>query len=106
MNRSPLIRLFILNAIADDYEDLPRILKEVSDLGGKSGVTIASAEILPELINLIETDLAKAYRLSPILPVEEIDGVPPPGEIEGCYFWITAKGSAELRSAEWPFGDV
>jgi len=100
--------MFVLDVIADDYENLEQIRKEVNSFGARSGLTIGSDEILEGLISLIEDGLAKAYRLSQTEPVEAIEGQPPPAAMEDYYFWVTKKGR-ELQTSEyedWPFEET
>jgi hypothetical protein len=113
MHRSQLVRMFVLDAIADDYENFEQITKHVTSLSSLYGMPIASSEILQALSDLIGADLAKAYRLSN--EVEEISGMPPPSEIgshnlttaNDIYFWVTKKGAdlQLLHCADWPFND-
>jgi len=93
VKRDELIRMFILNGIADDYENLEHITKTVVALGVKCGLRIDSSEIWHELANLIEAGLAKAYRLLKT-PPEEIKGIPSSEDLDDfyCYFWITDQG--------------
>ena len=108
VERSELIRMFVLDVIADDYENLDKIYGEVGQLAKKCGLAATAREIRQGLLDLIRTNLAKAYRLSPRRPTEEISGVPSPDEIEECYFWVT-DGGRQLQSsdyADWPFDET
>jgi hypothetical protein len=106
MNRCELIRRFVLNEIADDYEELGKLYAEVADLGTRSGLPIEKFEILQELILLIESGLASAFILTTV-PVQQIQGVPPLDKVEDYYFLVTDKGM-ELQLSDdswWPFDD-
>ena len=107
MKRDELTAMFVLDVIADDYESLETIYREVSEFGERCGITFGSAEIRSALLNLIETDLARAYRLSPLRPGEEIVGVPVSSEIDDLYFLPTERGK-EVQLADfegWPFDE-
>ncbi len=84
--------MFVLDAIADDYENLEKIDTHVNRLALECGLTIHSSEVLQALIDLIATGLAKAYRLSTVVPAEEFQGVPTAAEVKDYYFWVTEKG--------------
>ena len=97
MERSELIRRFVLNSICDDYENVDqRILQEVSRDAAKYGWTIARAEIVAALVWLVENGMAKAYTLSGVEPhAIEFQGMPRLDVIEEnfkTYFHITKKG--------------
>jgi hypothetical protein len=83
-------------AVADDYEDLNMILKEVGKQSDRFNLGISIAEILKELAQLIENDLVKTYLL------------PQPGEIRNApaqfnyeeqwiYFLLSKKGVLEVQ---------
>ena len=104
MQRYVLIRMFVLDVMADDYENLEMIYGELHKFGERCGLTLRASEILAALIQLIELGLAKAYWLwQP--PVREIEGVPPLDEIDRYYFWLTEEGrKVQLADYEnWPF---
>jgi hypothetical protein len=108
MDRNEILRMFILDVIADDYENLEKIQNEVGKLGIRAGLGIEPPEITRELIGLIKSGLVRAYRLSPTQPVEEVQGVPPPQEVDGLYYWLTDEGK-EIQLADyphWPFDET
>ncbi len=112
MNRSELVRLLVLDAISDDYENVDQvILRYVSEDCAKCGLTIERSEIGDALAGLIQDGLAKAYLLSGVEPFStELDGMPPIDLIEEnfrTYFYITKKGMDLQRSDRtgWPFDD-
>src|SRR5437879_10981179 len=114
MHRRELVRTFVLNGIADDYENLEQIYKQVASLSADCGMTIQSSEILEALGDLVGAGLAKAYRLSSN-EAQEIVGMPPTDEIESpyltaatdIYFWVTKKGMDLQLSPckDWPFDE-
>jgi hypothetical protein len=64
----------VLDAIADDYENLEIISAHVTGLGTRCGLTVEPLDIERALTGLIEAGLAKAYVLLPT--VKEVLGVP------------------------------
>jgi hypothetical protein len=92
MNRNELTRMFVLNEIGDDYENLEKIAKEVTALGTRCGLTLDLPEISNALMYLMEAGLARAYRLSPTRPNEEIQVVPRrKSNFQICIFWPQRK---------------
>ena len=107
MRRRQLVRMFVLDAIADDFENLEEICKSVTNLGSACGLVVECSEVLQSLVDLIESGLAKAYRLSPVEPVVRIDGVPARDVMCYLYFFVTDEGAAlqRARYGDWPFDD-
>lgn len=106
MTRSELIRMFVLDVIADDYEDLEKIYADANELAERSGLSIQKSEILEGLIDLIGSGLASAFILTTV-PIQKIDGVPPLDKMKDYYFWVTNKGK-ELQLSDyggWPFDE-
>jgi hypothetical protein len=103
--------MFVLNEIADDYENLHQITKQVTPLGSACGLTIETSEILQALRDLTTANLARAYRfVPPSNATEEILGMPPTDEIgspdvsrrEDVFFLVTEKGTT--RPCGYPTG--
>jgi hypothetical protein len=94
MEHEELARILVLRAIADDYEDLDMIVKEVQEWADERGTSIAVPEILRNLIQAIETGMAKAYQLS--APYQDVAGVPDAKILAECYFRLTSEGVAEV----------
>ena len=65
MERDELVRSIVMDAIADDYEDLQTVVGEVSCWSSEHGLALTHGEILDALTGLIDEGLAKAYRLDP-----------------------------------------
>jgi hypothetical protein len=110
MDRSELIRRFVLNQISDDYENVDQtIFPDVAEDGAKCGLKIERAEIVYALAELVEDGLAKAYLLSGTAPFcTELQGMPPLDVVEEyftTYFYITKKGMDLHLSDDtwWPF---
>jgi hypothetical protein len=114
MRRRALVRTLVLNSIADDYENLEQITKQVASISADCGMTIPPSEILEALGDLVGAGLAKAYQLSSNEP-EEICGMPSANEIgspfltteNDIYFWVTKKGMDLQLSPckDWPFDE-
>ena len=112
MKRGELVRLLVLNAISDDYENVDQVIfRDVVEQLAKLGMAIERAEIVSVLGGLIQYGLAKAYLLSGSEPFStELHGMPTLDVVEEhykTYFYITKKGTHLLVSnrTEWPFDD-
>ncbi|HWB85275.1 MAG TPA: hypothetical protein VG675_14120 [Bryobacteraceae bacterium] len=96
MERSEVIRRMVLNEISDDYENvdqviLPNVARECANLG----IIVERSQVVEALAELVESGLAKAYRLSCIEPAEELRDMPPVDVVEEhfkTYFYISEKG--------------
>ena len=111
MKRTELIRIFVLNAMVDDYESFEQISKDIARDNERCGITANRSDILDALTTLIKDGLVQAYRYSgpPRNEFDKIQGVPPLDEIDNpwySYFFVTKKGR-EVHSAteDWPFDD-
>src|SRR5689334_12866290 len=71
MLRTDLIKMLILDEMADDYENLYQIKMGVLRAGMDCGLTIAPPEIASALADLLADGFVQAYRLYPS-PVREI----------------------------------
>ena len=109
MDRKELIRMFALDAFADDRESIQQISEDVTRLAGECGLTVELPEIVQALAGLVKDGCANLYRYyadgkTPDL----VSGVPPQfSETNGdsYYFQITERGM-ELEMADykgWPF---
>ena len=91
-----LMRSFVMEAIANDYEDLSMIESEVTDWAAEHKLAVTQNEIRAILVSLIESGLAKAYLLGsqPEFTAEPMagSGISDPG----CYFLLTAEGREAL----------
>ena len=101
--------MLVLDVIADDYENLDMVTAEVEKSSSRCGLSVRPDEVRLALVTLIETGLAKAFRLyATMQPPDEIEGVPPPGDMDNCYFWITPEGmKIQLSDYDsWPFDEL
>jgi len=87
-----LIRMLVLNEIADDYEEPKHLHEQLASLAERCGMTIQPLDVRHALIDLVRIGWAKAYRLSQKEPVEEVRGTPSAELAEDYYYWITDKG--------------
>ena len=110
MTRRELVRLFVLNWICDNYENVDQlILEKVASMGARTGITISRPEIVDALTRLVNEGLAKAYLFASDAS-GEIEGMPRLDTIEEdfvTYFRATEKGM-ELQLSpkpKWPFDE-
>ena len=112
--RAELLRLLVLNVIADDYENLTvSIAGPIAEVGAKCGLSFQKLEIVQALTELVAGGLAKVYRLhGDGRPdwAEEIHGMPSLEEMEdfdGAWFYIAEGGLEVLRANRdaWPLDD-
>ncbi len=90
--REELVRGNVLNEIADDYEEIDQILKQLTMWANELGIT--RNEVHTALRSLVDLGWARAYDLHVSkVPLEK----PDLNRIEDLYFWITAVGIAELN---------
>lgn len=104
--RDEVVNLFVLDIVADDYEDVRLIATQAEELGRRCGMQVSTAEILNALRQLVKAGFVKAYRLSPVKPPEEVPSLPPSMRWDDLHFWITDSGrQIQLPDqASWPFG--
>jgi aryl-alcohol dehydrogenase-like predicted oxidoreductase len=86
-----------MDAIANDYEELGMIVDEVSAWAAERGISVTPEEILTALTGLVQTGLAKAYRLSSSHPPEEIHGLHRIERQTDYYFLLTPEGKRAIR---------
>ena len=109
MNRREFVRLSVLDAICDDYENIDQIiLQHVVRQGAKLGLTIERSEVVDALGELVRDGLAKAFDLS-TRPFTELPGMPSLEVVadQFTYFYVTPKGMTIQLSddVDWPFDD-
>lgn len=110
MGRKKLVRLVVLNAICDDYENLdqtilPTVVRDAAECGVER---VDRAEVVTALTSLVVDGLAEAFTLSPHESFSVcMEGVPSLEVVEEdfrTYFLITKKGmDLHLSDDEWPF---
>jgi len=108
VTRSELVRLFVLDWICDNYENVDQlILRRVAEMGAECTLTIDRLEVVEALAGLVEDGFAKAYLFSSEESME-IEGMPSIDIVEEdfiTYFRVTEKGM-ELHLSDkpdWPF---
>ena len=89
--------------IADDYDEIDRITDFVTEFAAKCGVAVKPEEVRAHLLDLLNRDLARAYRLSPDFDFEEFPGVTRLEDFDELYFLLTENGQKESRS---PWGSM
>jgi len=100
--RESILREFVLEAVANLYEDFSGVVEQVQKWGSRNEMTISHAEVSDALDHAIKEGYAQAFFLSPQQPYYE------PAEfstdrIGELWFHVTAKGKTfvnHLSSAE------
>jgi len=106
VTRYEMVRMLVLNEIADDYEEPSHIYERLEDLGRKCGMVIQPLDVKRALVDLVESGWAGAYDLWR-KPVEELRAPPPPERVDEYYYLITQRGREAQSSFEaWPFDDT
>lgn len=98
-----MLRLLVLSAIADDYEDFRIIAHETSAWAREVGLVVNHEKILGALAELIDEGLAKAYVLSSREPYV----VPTNFSRERArilWYWITPDGKRLLETLQTELG--
>lgn len=99
--RSRHLRAFVMDAIADDYEEPIQITADVNGwAAAEQGLTFTTEEVVTALIELVHSELANAYRLSPTRPIEVIRPLIREDMREDCYFMLTPEGIRVLSISE------
>jgi hypothetical protein len=108
MTRAELIRMFVVDSMCDDYEDIQQITKWTVEWGSKCGLTISHEDIIRALRELIEMGYAKAWDLTQPKrePPKEYQGMPTRDQIRGMdphFISQTEEGvkSFEQLPTEW-----
>ncbi len=97
-----LTRLLVLEAIANDYEELSTVCSDVEQWLGEKGESIAEAEVLEALFSLVKDGLAEGYRLSTTPPYAVLVKPVSPHDMAGLHFLITQAGMACLDTGRSP----
>jgi hypothetical protein len=103
--------MFVLDAIADDYEEVEHITERVAAWSGVCNLGISRDEIVQALITLTHQGFARAYHLTgePGHKPQEIEAILSPDQIQlrDPYFLITDKGVQEVNRPDegWPFDE-
>jgi hypothetical protein len=88
----------VLNAIADDYEDLEIILVDVGKWAEEDGITFGVDDVRASLVELVETGMAKAFEYSYAAQNYEKVSIPCPSDItEDHWFHISEAGKQAMH---------
>jgi hypothetical protein len=101
MDRTELVKQFVLSEISDDYENVDqRIFPKVAAIGRRHGFNIERSDIVDSLITLVADGLAEAYILSSREPfstrLDRMPAIDTPELDFKTYFLITKKGLGQL----------
>jgi aryl-alcohol dehydrogenase-like predicted oxidoreductase len=99
VDESGLIRNMVMDAITNDYEDFTTIVREVRNWATEGGLQVEIGEVADALMGLIDTGLAKAYRLSSSSQTE-LEGRPDADALEDYYYLLTSEGRAAVERGE------
>ena len=100
MDRRELVRMMVLDAICDDFENVDRIiLSEVAVNCRKLGLVVERSEIVNAIAGLVQDGLASAYNLRNLPPPSDplsgvLESMPSLDQVEKnfkTYFYITKK---------------
>jgi len=111
MTRAEFVQRLVLNSMCDDFENVDQmVLRHVSEVAAKCGLTVERPEVVKNLRALVDAGLAKAYDLStgssdPFSG--ELRGMPPLDTAEvdfSTYVYPTSKGMEFHKSDRtwWP----
>jgi hypothetical protein len=111
-SRRGLVRMFVLNSMADDYENLSvSIIPALNRDGADCGMTIEKDEVVQALREAVELGWVKAYKLyASSRKPDEFGRMPTLEEMEdpmGAWFDLTEAGR-KVQMAEfegWPFDE-
>jgi hypothetical protein len=99
MDRKELVRSYVLNAIADDYESLEQIEKVARYFAAEEGITPPNnEELVVALKEVIAAGYAKAYLFSappqnlPVAVKFDIDRLQDPDPRQRLWFYVTRSG--------------
>jgi len=92
----------VVNACADDYEDMVRIREGVARFADEDGVAVTDEELIDGLKAALEAGLIRCYELSP-----RAENRPREVELDksrlmelGQYFYVTDKGTEFLLTED------
>ena len=96
MENELALKLFVKDAIANDYEDFETIAGEVTSWAAEAGFSTNPDAIFSMLKSLIELGLAQAYLLNSVGPLQTLPNMANPE----CYYLLTPKGREILNHPE------
>ncbi len=84
--------MLVLDVVADDFENFEKMLEEMAVLSAAVLMNISPADVTEAIAFLITRGWIKAYDLRTQRAPIELPGVPPPEQIEECYYYQTLLG--------------
>ncbi|MEP7362142.1 MAG: hypothetical protein ABI972_02720 [Acidobacteriota bacterium] len=92
------LTLLVLNAIADDYEDLEIILVDAGKWAERDRIDFTEGGVRESLVELIQAGLARAYEYSQAAQRFEVVPIASGPQVkEDHWFLITAEGKKLLQ---------
>lgn len=90
----------VINAIADDYEDVSTILADISPWALEKRIVFDRERVIEALISLVRSGLASAYTIPTVGPPIKIKVVDASDIGEGTYFVTTQAGRSVVLSSD------
>jgi hypothetical protein len=101
LDKSDWLRDAVVNACADDYEDIVRINADVKDFAQQDGVRVSEEEVVTGIEIALAAGLIKCYELSGREPFRREAELDKSRLVEfGQYFYVTAKGKEFLLAED------
>jgi len=90
------ISAMVLDAVADDYEEIEQITMDVIRMAAERDLPVDPTVVVGALQALVGGGLVRGFVLSPIaspVAVEKVDW----GDVAGLYFYATQRGLAVIQ---------
>ena len=101
MDKSEWLRNAVVNACADDFEDIVRIGADVKNFAQQDGVRVSEEEVVTGIEIALAAGLIKCYELSGREPFRREVELDKSQLIEfGHYFYVTDKGKEVLLTED------
>lgn len=95
-DRQLIVYQFVVNALADGYENLECILELVAKSALDRNLTLTRDEVVAALERAIREGCIQAYLLSPVPPYSQVVTFSPE-RIDAFWFYITPEGERLLK---------
>lgn len=105
VSRENLLKIFVLNELADDFENLEMVAGECGILAAKCGIRIVDKDVIETIAALIKDGSLRAMWLSRADDPRPIEGVPANEDFYRVYFAHTDAGVRRHSENPWPLDD-